>query len=475
MAATDQHMNDRPADPIAALRQAAAGLDLPVDRWRGAEPASVTDFASDRRLCSEFWHLSHDIIARLPPKPARTAEQAKAAELVHERARRARGRFLEAHVGELYASLTHNLSQFLRVEELVHTAAELCPGLTPTREQVLREEALFQRDKEGHEIDQGIFLSHVLGDEAAGRHLCHAMLLPRIDVSEHLSRFATEGKLDLGPIMLSRQGKAIHLVMNNPRYLNAEDQTTIDAMETAVDIATLDPTTEIAVLRGGLVEHPKYAGKRILGSGINLTHLYRGKIPYLWYMQRELGFVHKFFRGVARREALPDDVHGHGIEKPWIAAVESFAIGGHCQILLTMDYVIAADDAYMTLPARKEGIIPGASNMRLPRFTGDRIARQAIQYGRRLDCDSAEGRLICDEIVPAGEMDEAVGRVVEGLTSSGAVGAIGNRQAFRVAQEPLDMLRRYCAVYAREQAHCHFSPALIGNLEQYWDAQNRKG
>ena len=32
----------------------------------------------------------------------------------------------------------------------------------------------------------------------------------------------------------------------------------------------------------------------------------------------------------------------------------------------------------MTLPARKEGIIPGAANMRLARFTGDRIARQAI-------------------------------------------------------------------------------------------------
>ena len=41
------------------------------------------------------------------------------------------------------------------------------------------------------------------------------------------------------------------------------------------------------------------------------------------------------------------------------------------------------DDAYMTLPARKEGIIPGFANLRLPRFTGDRIARQAIQYEPR--------------------------------------------------------------------------------------------
>jgi thioesterase DpgC len=54
------------------------------------------------------------------------------------------------------------------------------------------------------------------------------------------------------------------------------------------------------------------------------------------------------------------------------------------------------------------------------------------------------------------------------------VSAAGNRRALRVSQEPLDAFRRYMAVYAREQAYCHFSPALIANLERYWNAQNRK-
>jgi enoyl-CoA hydratase/carnithine racemase len=170
---------------------------------------------------------------------------------------------------------------------------------------------------------------------------------------------------------------------------------------------------------------------------------------------------------------VPDDVHGQGIEKLWIAAVESFAIGGHCQILLTQDYVLAADNAFMTLPARKEGIIPGAANLRLPRFTGDRMARQLINYERKLVCDSDEGRLICDEIAPADQMDAAIERVVTGLTNSGAVSAVGNRRAFRIAAEPLDLFRRYCAVYARAQAECHFSSALIANLERHWNAQNR--
>jgi thioesterase DpgC len=127
------------------------------------------------------------------------------------------------------------------------------------------------------------------------------------------------------------------------------------------------------------------------------------------------------------------------------------------------------------MPARKEGIIPGAANLRLPRFVGDRIARQAVMAERRIDCASPEGRLICDEIAPAAEMEVALERTVQKLTGSGVVSAAGNRRAFRAGEEPLDLFRRYMAVYAREQASCHFSPALIANLERNWDAASRRG
>jgi len=446
-----------------------------IDAWLGAVPETTGVFAEDARSHGVFWRLCDELIAHLPSKPDRAPAQAKAADAIFAKARELRERFLRAHVGAVYADVTHDFSRFVRLEDLVFAAAECSPGLVPTRAQVAAEAELAQRDKDGREIDQGILLAHVLGHERAGRHLCHVMLLPRPEADEHLARLATDGVVDLGPARLERRGRAVHLTTRNPRYLNAEDQTTLDVTEIAGDVATLDPASDIAVLRGGPVEHRKYGGRHVFGSGINLTHLYRGKIPFVFFMQRDMGFVHKLLRGVARPDMLPDDTHGQGIEKPWIAAVDAFAIGGHCQILLTMDYVLAADDAYLTLPARKEGIIPGVANMRLPRFTGDRLARQLIQYERRLVCDSAEGRLICDEIAPAGEMDAAIARVVDGLTGSGAVSAVGNRRAFRVTQEPLDDFRRYCAVYAREQAYCHFSPALIANLERYWDAQSRKG
>jgi thioesterase DpgC len=139
-----------------------------------------------------------------------------------------------------------------------------------------------------------------------------------------------------------------------------------------------------------------------------------------------------------------------------------------------MDYVVAGSDAYMTLPARKEGIIPGAANLRLTRFVGARAARQAIMMGRRFECDSAEGRMICDVIASPDQVEQAVVKVCDDFTSSGVVSAAGNRRAFRVGEESLDTFRRYMAVYCREQAYCHFSPALIANLEKHWNAAQRK-
>ena len=65
-------------------------------------------------------------------------------------------------------------------------------------------------------------------------------------------------------------------------------------------------------------------------------------------------------------------------------------------------------------------------------------------------------------------MDDAIASMVEKLTSSGVVSAAGNRRAFRAGEEPLDAFRRYMAIYAREQADCHLSPALVANLERNW-------
>jgi (3,5-dihydroxyphenyl)acetyl-CoA 1,2-dioxygenase len=464
-----------PATESALAPLCAAGLpEHDAREWSESFPITTGEFEPDARDYGAFWRRSAALLGRLPAKSRRNDAERAAAEALLSDAHASRESFLAAHVEPVYDRLTERGSTFRRLDDLVYAAAKLVRGLVPTRDEVDAESAHRQGDKDGAEIDQGLFLAHVLSRPRIGEHLCHAMLLPRPESAPLIAEFAERGSLDLGAARLTRRGKAVHLDMINPRFLNAEDDTTLAQTELAVDVATVDRTTEIAVMRGVAVDNEKYRGKRIFGAGINLTHLYLGKIPFLWFLIRDLGYVHKLLRGVASPDSVPDDVNGRGTEKLWIAALDTFAIGGHCQALLCMDYVLAASDAFLTLPARKEGIIPGFANLRLPRFVGDRIARQAVLYERRLKCDSPEGRLICDEIAPAAEMDTAVDRVVDGLTSAGAVSAIGNRRAFRVGQEPLDLFRRYASVYAREQAYCHFSPALIANLERNWDAKNRK-
>ncbi len=446
----------------------------PAAAWTKAEPRITGNFKRDAAAASKFWRGGADLLAKLPAKVKRSPEQQMAASVILQDCRRARERFLARHADAIYRKLTKNLADFIRVEKLVDDAAKLVPGLTPTRKQVAAESALMQSEKDGVEVDQGIFLAQVLARPDTGMHLCEAMLNPKLESVERAGEFIKTGVVDFGPARVERRGKAAVVTVKNPRFLNAEDDDTLDDTETAADIAILDTMSEICVLRGDVVDHPKYAGRKIFSAGINLTHLYMGKIPYLWYIRRDMGIVNKMLRGLAMGAAGPDEVYGGTREKPWVAGLDVFAIGGGCQYLLAMDYVVAGSDAYMTLPARKEGIIPGAANLRLPRFVGPRIARQAIMMGRRLDCDTPEGRMICDMVVPPDQMEAALDRVVEDFTGSGMVSAASNRRALRVGEEPLDTFRRYMAVYCREQAYCHFSPALIANLEKHWNAAQRK-
>jgi (3,5-dihydroxyphenyl)acetyl-CoA 1,2-dioxygenase len=437
-------------------------------------PVAGGDFAADAAAFSAYWRDAAMRLSRLPPRPKRDAAAHEQAETLKREAREARFAFLRRHAATLYDRLTDGRRKFVRVEALAYDAATAVPGLVPTRAEVEAEAALRQADKDGCEIDQGILFNQFLADPACGLHLCHAMLLPRAESAEALAKFRRDGRLDLGEAKVERHGKAVVLLLSNRRFLNSEDNATQAATEIGADVCILDPQSDVAVLRGDVVPEGKYAGRRVYNAGINLTHLYYGKIPFLWFLIRDLGFVNKMLRGVARPDVPPDEVAGDSIEKLWISAVETFAIGGGCQILLASDFNIAGRDAYMTLPARKEGIIPAMANLRLARFVGDRIARQAIMYERRIDCDSEVGRMICDEVIDPAEMDATIARVIDRLTGSGAVGAIGNRRALRLAAEPLDTFRQYAALYAREQALCHFSPALISNLEQFWNAQSRR-
>src|SRR5262245_36869153 len=184
-------------------------------------PAQTTDFASDRRTFVAYWDASARLIAQLPPRARRSEAEQATARSLHEAARAARVNFLRAHVDAIYDLLTDNRSRFVRVQHLVTEAADAIPGLVPSAHQIAAEDGIVQRDKEGLEIDQGLFISAILGSERSGRHLCHAMLLARPEAHKLLPKYLKEGHLELAGASVTRHGKAALVTLSNPRFLNA--------------------------------------------------------------------------------------------------------------------------------------------------------------------------------------------------------------------------------------------------------------
>jgi (3,5-dihydroxyphenyl)acetyl-CoA 1,2-dioxygenase len=434
-----------------------------------------SSLAADSAAAAKYFETTDAALASLGPPAARGEAAKQDARDIKLRSRAAKEKFLRRHSGEIYDTMTDNGAKTLRVCELIYQAADRFPGLLPTRRLIQNERALKQQSaKEGLEIDQGLFLAHIFADRERGLHLVHAMLKPKREALEKFADFRKQDVADLGEARVERQGNVGHVTLSNPKFLNAEGDRTAADLETAVDLALLDDRIEVCVLRGGVVQHPKHAGRRIFNSGINLTHLYYGQIAFAdFIIERELGLLNKIYRGHWRSDSYSEQFEDY-VEKPWLAAVETHAIGGGCQLLCVMDRVVATHGSYFNLPASKEGFIPGSANLRLPRLVGIQLARQGIFFERKFFADTPEGQKICDEAVGYEQMDETIEANTAQMIRAGFNSTVSNRKALRVGQEPLSVYRRYMATYARQQALCFYDPKLIDNLEHSWKPNSRR-
>jgi (3,5-dihydroxyphenyl)acetyl-CoA 1,2-dioxygenase len=403
-----------------------------------------------------------DLIASLPEPWRRSPEQRACAAAEHDAARALRSRFMAAHADAVYDELTDGRAFHLRLAELVDAAAARFPGLVPTAEQVATERARPLAAREGREIDQGIFLGGVLRSPLAGLHLLDAMRRPTPRAIQLLPEFSRTGLADLGSVHIKRSTGAAYLTMCRDDCLNAEDNQQVEDMETAVDLALLDPGVQVGLLRGGVMSHPRYRGKRVFSAGINLKALHAGGISLVdFLLRRELGYIHKLVRGILIEDGMC--WHSPAVEKPWVAAVDGFAIGGGMQLLLVCDHVIAASDAYFSLPAAHEGIVPGAAGFRLARH-GPRLPRQIILQGRRIWASEAAVRLLVDEVVEPAEVESVIEKSLDRLQGPAVV---ANRRMLNLAGESPDEFRRYMAEFAVQQALRLYSDDVIRKVSRF--------
>lgn len=426
------------------------------------------DHAAARKAVTDTAEQAEALLSGLPRPADRSPEQRILAADAKNAARAMRARFMRLHGEAVYQHLTDGRTVDLRLPELVAAAAAAYPGLVPSAGQLAGDQRCAQADKEGWEIDQGIFLREVLRSPGSGRHLIDAMALPTNRALQLLPEFRRTGTLDLGSVRLERRGSAAHLTMCRDDCLNAEDNRQVDDMETAVDLALLDPGVSVGLLRGGEMTHPRYRGRRVFSAGINLKSLHAGQITLVdFLLRRELGYINKLLRGIRVDHA--GAWHTSAIEKPWVAAVDTFAIGGGMQLLMVFDRVLAAADSYLSLPAAQEGIVPGAGNLRLGRLAGGRVSRQTVLWGRRIHATEPDARLLLDEVTEPDQMDHAVELSLERLDSPAVV---TNRRMLNLAEEPPETFRQYMSEFAVQQALRLYSEDVIGKVGRFSAARS---
>ena len=102
--------------------------------------------------------------------------------------------------------------------------------------------------------------------------------------------------------------------------------------------------------------------------------------------------------------------------KPVIAAVAGHALGGGCELAMTCDFMIAADNAKFGQPEIKLGVMPGVGGtQRLTRFVGKSKAMEMCLTGRMMDAAEAEPSGLACRVVPAMELMSEVLKVAEGI------------------------------------------------------------
>lgn len=450
---------------------AAPPLGSPPARPVFAGPAN-DDLDGDAARLAAYVADLEKRLARLPHRPERDEADRRAADALLADARAARRAFLARHAEGVYDELTDARTRHLRLSDLVLAAAERFPGLVPDQAAMAGELALIQAQREGREIDQGIFCAAVLRSPSAGTHLIDAMLRPTGRALQLRQEFRRTGRIRLSSVEVERRDGTAHVTFHNGGALNAEDGRLVADLETAVDLVLLDDQVRVGVLRGGPVEHPRYAGRRVFSAGINLKDLRNGRISFVAFlMERELGPINKIVRGLLTDPAAAA-WSDRTVQKPWIGAVDSFAIGGGMQLLLVMDRVVAETGSYFSLPAAEEGIVPGLGNLRLARAAGSRLARRIILGGERLDAGAPESSTVCDEVVAPAEMQATIERAAADLS---APAVVANRRMLTVAEEPLDHYREYLAEFAVAQSVRAYSDDVLDKVERRWQRSVAEG
>ena len=224
-------------------------------------------------------------------------------------------------------------------------------------------------------------------------------------------------------VLTERRGPATWITLNRPDKLNAITKEIVAGLHEAMDAALADDGAKIVVLTG--------AG-RAFSAGF------------------DIGQDQGLEGADAWRDVLAADVDVtmrlRTLEKPTIAAVRGWCLGGACELAMACDLVVASEDARFGEPEIRFG--SGPVTLLMPFVLGEKKTNELLLTGDTIDAGEAERRGLVNRVVPPDELDDAVAELVR-----------------KIAPTPLPVLRLTKLALVRAAEARGLREAVNANLE----------
>ncbi|MFL0253017.1 short-chain-enoyl-CoA hydratase [Clostridium neuense] len=213
--------------------------------------------------------------------------------------------------------------------------------------------------------------------------------------------------MELKNIILEKEGKIAIVTISRPKALNALNSETLTELDYVLDQIEDDNEVLAVILTG--------AGEKSFVAGADISEMKDKNV----IEGRKFGILgNKVFR---RLELL---------EKPVIAAVNGFALGGGCEISMACDIRIASTKALFGQPEVGLGITPGfGGTQRLTRLVGMGMAKQLIFTAKNIKADEALRIGLVNKVVEPEELMDTAKKLANTIANNAPIAVKLSKQA----------------------------------------------
>ena len=202
------------------------------------------------------------------------------------------------------------------------------------------------------------------------------------------------------------------VTMNRPEALNALNKAVFTDLEVALDDVEKDDEVYVVIITG--------AGRAFIAGA---------DIGEMAPMNVAEGLA---FSELGNRILMRVDM----MEKPTIAVVNGFALGGGCELSMACDIRLASEKARFGQPEVGLGITPGfGGTQRLPRIVGVSKAMELILTAKTIKADEAKAIGLVSEVYPAEELMEKAMELANAICANAQIAVCESKRCIRMGMQ----------------------------------------